>query len=462
MVQRPTADPLVSYRDPGGRVIVQDGRVCREVNTTGRQNWEEFHQSAAISQFIRQGSSVSAEILSDSPEKLVLEHPLIAPATYPLEWTAGMLYAAAELTLDIADALVEEGRGLKDATPYNILFNGPQPVFIDVLSIEARNPLDPIWRPLSEFQRTFLLPLAAWRDLGIAPTHSIGWHRDGIDIEAAVRWAGPIRKGLAPWRSIATVPTRLNKMAEKKGTTLYHARDVSSPEASKFVLKRLFARLRNQLRSLRPRSASSKWANYRDENTYSDSERSSKHGFVLEKLRNSKRVLDLGANTGEYSFLAASHGCRTVAVEGDAVAADSLWRGALESNLPISVVVADISSPTAGGGWCGKEYPGLLSRLGWFDSTLMLALIHHLSIQARVPMDHIAVFAATTSDHVIVEWVGADDPQVLRIQRGRDLPPEIQSQTTFEMCFERYFHIEDRSQLKPSRCLYSLRRKREC
>ena len=60
-----------------------------------------------------------------------------------------MLHAAGALTLELAQGALEEGFGLKDATPYNVLFRGSRPVFVDVLSFEAARSagcrLDGLW-----------------------------------------------------------------------------------------------------------------------------------------------------------------------------------------------------------------------------------------------------------------------------------------------------------------------------
>ena len=81
--------------------------------------------------------------------------------------------------LDIRD----DGIGLKDATPYNILFRGPDPVFIDVLSFERRNPGDPTWLPYAQFVRTFLLPLLANKYFGLGLDQILTTRRDGLEPE---------------------------------------------------------------------------------------------------------------------------------------------------------------------------------------------------------------------------------------------------------------------------------------
>src|SRR5205085_7617271 len=126
--------------------------------------------------------------------QLVLEHERIEFASYPYEWTAEMLHAAAALTLELAQALMDDGLGLKDATPYNILFRGPEPVFIDVLSFERREEGDATWLPYAQFVRTFVLPLLANRKLGLGLDQILTTRRDGLEPEEVYRWAGPLQR----------------------------------------------------------------------------------------------------------------------------------------------------------------------------------------------------------------------------------------------------------------------------
>jgi hypothetical protein len=69
------------------------------------------------------------------------------------------------LTLGLAQSLVVDGLGLKDGTPYNVLFRGPSR--FSLTCFERRQPGDATWLPYAQFVRTFLLPL-----LQIRPTAS--------------------------------------------------------------------------------------------------------------------------------------------------------------------------------------------------------------------------------------------------------------------------------------------------
>ena len=97
-----------------------------------------------------------------------MRHPRISFQSFPWEWAPGLWLAAAELTLTMwwCSDLVREGWLLKDATPLNVLFQGTEPIFVDVLSIEKMNPTQPIWLAYGQFVRMFLLPMLAYSRLG--------------------------------------------------------------------------------------------------------------------------------------------------------------------------------------------------------------------------------------------------------------------------------------------------------
>jgi hypothetical protein len=106
----------------------------------------------------------------------------------------------------------------------------------------------------------------------------------------------------------------------------------------------------------------------------------------------------LGANTGEFSMLAAHAGARVLAVDGDHHCIEKLYldaRGQPKLEAAIHAVVARLDDPCARRGWNGSEAPGIGSRLrGHSDVAMMLGLVHHLAITCAIPMVEVAAFAA--------------------------------------------------------------------
>jgi hypothetical protein len=110
----------------------------------------------------------------------VVEHEPVAFPSYPHEWPPEMFERAARLDLELAMGMLPHAFRLKDGVPWNILFCGTKPVFVDLLSFEC------IWLPYGQFQRTFLLPLLLWRKIGIAP----GQHEDRMARQMPGVWIG--------------------------------------------------------------------------------------------------------------------------------------------------------------------------------------------------------------------------------------------------------------------------------
>ena len=127
-------------------------------------------------------------------------------------------------------------------------------------------------------------------------------------------------------------------------------------------------------------------------------------------------VLDLGANTGEFTLLAAQHGARVIAVDSDHECIERLYLETCRSPnyaTAIHPVVAQLDDLCGGRGWRGREAPGLVDRLaGQCDIVMMLGLLHHLMLACAIPVGEIAAFAAELSrDTLIVEAVSERDPK---------------------------------------------------
>ncbi len=168
-----------------------DGEIYRTVTSEGAGDFAAFLASPPAEGLIASGRVVRSTRAAEVPvvnAALVLQHERIPFPSYPAEWPPEMLHAAAALTLELARTLLPHQIGLKDATPYNVLFRGPRPTFIDVLSFERRVPGDCTWVPYGQFLRTFLLPLLANRRLHMPLDQIFSTRRDGLEPEEVLNW----------------------------------------------------------------------------------------------------------------------------------------------------------------------------------------------------------------------------------------------------------------------------------
>jgi len=472
-----------SFRDPDGCVIASEGRILRIARASGSRAIESLRASACFRSLQEEQRIPGMEVLNegavctlrDGAEfdriyrsldgRAVIEHTPVTFQSFPCEWPLEMLQAAGELTLDIAERLLAEGKGLKDANPWNIQFEGPRPVFVDVFSIEPRDARDPIWLAHDQFVRTFLLPLYAGSNLGIGLSHTLGGTADGLEPEVVRQWAGLLRSMAPAAFRYVTLPALLARRYSPNAC-FYRDRRVSDSGQAAFVLGRALRSLRRALRRFAPTEGRpSSWSDYMTkECTYSPAQFRQKRGFVLEALREFApgTVLDLGCNTGFFSLEAARIATAVVAIDSDPVAVGQCWRQASHQGLPVLPLVVGLSQPTPASGWRNRERPSFLDRArGRFDAVLMLAVLHHLLVTDRVPLEEIIELLAELSrDLVVVEYVGPADPNFLRIVRGRQALHRGLDPAAFENACAARFHIVRTLPIDGmDRRMYLLRRK---
>jgi SAM-dependent methyltransferase len=197
------------------------------------------------------------------------------------------------------------------------------------------------------------------------------------------------------------------------------------PEIATHILKRTLAGLRRRTRRTVLSGASSNWSEYRSTlSHYTPEQSSQKYAWVQQVLEQvqPKRVLDIGANTGEFSALAATTGTQVIALERDAAAAEHLFLMSRASSPSIQTIHADVARPTPAVGWNNLESLSLLQRLEErCDLVLMLAVIHHLLLMEQIPLPAIlALCQRLTTRHLVIEWVPVEDPMYRSLMRGRE------------------------------------------
>ena len=472
-----------SLRDPDGQVCLVAGRVIRVVKPKGLSDLHTFLESPSYAEFLERQKLVNTRFLDagatakvleyeevrrvyeQTPGAAILEHERVLFLSFPYEWPAEMLHAAAVLTIEMAQQLLKDGLGMKDASPYNVLFKGPKPVFVDLLSFEPRLAHDPTWLPFAQFVRTFLLPLLVNKHFGISLAQILTTHRDGLEPEEVYSLCGPLQKLSPGFLSLVSIPVWLAASKGAADTKIYVRRRLNDPAKAQFILKRVLESARRKLARIAPRAnRTSTWSNYMNQNRYSEDYFPLKQHFVGQVMceQQPTRVLDIGCNTGHFSAIAARSGASVVALDYDAVVVGEVWRQAREEDLDILPLVVNIARPTPSIGWRNAECASFLDRArGQFEAVLMLGVIHHLMVSERIPLGEIMSLAAElTTDLLVIEFVAPDDPMFRRIARGRDQLFTGLTKESFEGSAAQYFDVVRCERLdQTSRWLYLMRKK---
>ena len=312
-----------SFRDRDSRVVITEDAIFRALSPEGAADWDALVASPLFEQRVNAGNliptkEVDVSTLNGSSDLLpsgvvkALSHQKVPFISYPYEWTFSMLRDAALLQLEMGIAAIDNGLMLKDATPYNVQFQGADPVFIDVGSFEVLPEGDP-WIAYRQFCMLYLYPLMwqAYKDL---PYHA--WLRgaiDGIPPVDAIKvfnMRDRFRKGV--YLNVS-LHARLERRSTKSGPAEGEKKEVkrtTKPEA----LKAHMNSMKKIVEKLSWKAGETKWSGYRHDNTYSNDDDKAKQGYVSEVVAAEQpdSVWDMGCNDGAYSRIAAENGAGRV------------------------------------------------------------------------------------------------------------------------------------------------------
>jgi SAM-dependent methyltransferase len=438
-----------TFRDPSGSLFDADGRILRVIRSAEAPAFRALLQSEPVRALVASGDLVATRPVpaADVPVNLGVlegewfEHDRLGFVSVPAEWSATMLAHAALHTLDINRELLRHGMLLKDATPANILFDGARPVFVDVPSIEPLQPGQSLWLARHQFETTFLLPLLACLDLGYPIQCSLADPARGISHEQLAKLYGPRRWASAERVRHVALAAALSGSSPGVGPTspavASTAADKAAIEKSRFVLDHSMGGLRKAIEKLAKRSEQrhSHWSAYAGTRShYADADLAAKRAFVERVLQRAgcRWVLDVGANTGEFSEMAAAH-ANVVGIDLDEVSVSAIHSRARDGKRPIQSLVVDLSQPTPACGWRNEERKSFLHRAsGRFDLVLMLAVGHHLRVTAGVPLAQILETGMKLGGgSLLFEFVPTPDPMFRAIARGREA---LYADNTVENC----------------------------
>jgi len=446
-----------SFRDPSGVIYYQNNKVFRKVFNSYKENFVFFENSglskALVGKKLLLGYKKTNITSNQQKIYLTLSVPKIPHISYPYEWTFPQLKAAALLTLEIQKNALNHSMTLKDASAYNVQFLGFSPIFIDHLSFEKLNQGP--WIAYGQFCRHFLGPLLLMGYVDQRLNCLLKNYIDGIPLDLVSK--------LLPKKTYLNPGIFSHIHLHSKNQKKFANRSTKVKKINLHNQLAIIDNLESIISNLQPKADKTEWGDYYEFTNYSD--KSFKHkktivSSLLDKTK-PKKVLDLGANNGEFSKLASKKNIYTVSLDLDPVAVEKNYiKSVKDKDNFLLALISDLTNPTPSIGWDLKERKSFINRAD-FDTVFALALIHHICISNNVPFSLFAKFLQRLGKYLIVEFIPKSDSKVQILLSTRTDIFDRYSQDEFENEFSKYFMILDKIPIsKSERTIYLMKVKK--
>lgn len=421
---------LVGHDERGG-VYKGDSFVVRKINSNYERALSAIYDIYKKNDLHNLGIVDAEKIYIEGA--LCLKHPKYL-ISYPYEWSLNAFRDALLFHLNLFIELDKYDIVLKDALPSNVLFNFTDPIFIDFLSLVKKSELS---------KEGWLLSLSK----GSGDLRKVILEKMFIPY-SIIPYLLMVKKEYSLARDFL-----LNKACnmgehEPVFADLFNNQGCYSKIKNvikvakqffiaKHALKRDFISLCQQLHSLVSSHdvtpLESPYLSYYDEkkenyffeasDTWQDKQKN-----VYKILREQpSTVLDLGANSGWFSFLAAYCGAQVTAVDIDESCVDYIYRYSKKNKLKIQalkiafedlekeyfahVATKNVSEPSD-----LKKNPLFIKPIDRLqaDTVFCLALLHHLVLGAGYEIKEVMqVLAALTLKKLVVEFVDWSDNVII-------------------------------------------------
>lgn len=461
-----------SFRDPSGYVFHFQDEIYRALDSDSFILIQQLDKDELLSSLEKLGYLITTKIISQTDpvyqalkknlphENHFLHHAKVPIISYPYEWSFSMLADSAKLQLELQLKLIEKGYSLKDASAFNVQFIHCQPVFIDILSIEKLQHKE-VWIAYGQFCQMYLFPLLLKRYKSISSKGYFLNNINGLNVEEVYHIFGFLTSFKPALFLDVFLQYYFQKSSSNKTTALKQKLKKEGSNTTSQIIN-----IKRMLRKISKISSAHKpighWADYINKNTYSIEAEEEKVNYIKEFLKecSPQIVLDLGCNTGRYSLLASESGVDVIAVDSDHDSIDLLYKHAKKAKANILPLWVDIANPSPAIGFRNKERKSFMERVQ-ADAVFALALIHHLLITSRIPLDAIRdLFYELTETYLVVEFIGRNDDMfqtllALREDIYSDITPDA-----FIATFSQRFDLINQKQITHTeRILFTFKKK---
>lgn len=403
----------ISYKDTNARVVKKESNYFRYIFFGYKEEYDHLMKSGLYQELVQLDLLIEhQEIEKDTDDPKVYKQlfPVkIHFQSYPFEWSYTQWRKAILAYLRINHIALKYGMILKDATPYNFYLIGGNALMFDTSSFIFFNENDK-WIAYRQFCEEFLSPIALmyyngaqWSKLTMANLKGMPLNFVSVNL--------PIKS----WFNLTTLlhihfhskfsttnKLELKSKRNNKGFTL---------EKVKTLQKMIFHTISKWKKV---RQNTNHWSNYYEKEIESQEYLKDKEVTVrkwLEKIK-PKTILDLGANTGKFSFIAAEYSKRVISLEADENCVDVIESNISKNTKNIFTLVGNVAEPSPNLGIMNSEIENIYNRCN-SELVLGLALFHHLHIFNKLSFEQIiSSFSCFATKYLIVEFIEKNDNKI--------------------------------------------------
>ncbi len=379
-----------SFADSHGRLFRWNGELYRGIRKEQAAFFSGLFRDGVIQSLVDRGLLIETEPTAFKIDgyELIVRHKNVPFPSYPNEWCAGMLKDASACLLDLAIELSRQNLSLKDAHPWNILFDGCKPVFVDLTSIVPLGA-NSTWPAYDEFCRFCYYPL-------ILMCHG----RERVARSLIAEYEGVLRSDLSMLpRRFALSPFAFRKVIDRvlKPVRLFKKNDGPGSQLL------FFERLKRDVERIKTPGS-----NDLASQSLKDLSQTSAAQQVLQRILKRLRpgsVLDINGPGGRHSIQAARLGSDVVYFGTDQKVVAELYHCAQSEALTILPLVMDFIKPTPSIGY-SSHYTVAATERFRCDMVLAFSIIEHLVFDKYLSFDLIAEGISSFSKRwAVVEFV---------------------------------------------------------
>ena len=385
-----------SFADDAGRLFQWNGKLCRGINHARAPFYNRLFREGVLQTLIERGLLIETELtdLAVDGYAMVMSHRSLPFISYPNEWCPAMLRDAALTIIDLAIELGQWGLTLRDAHPWNVLFDFSRPLWVDLTSI-APQMKESTWSAYDEFCRFCYYPLVLMAHGHERIARALLPEYEGVlrsELLTLMRGSGPSRfvMSKALHRGFRSIQSIFRKGSSQSALSLLRQvrRDLESIQLPSYGSRH--RRRRNE--SMRAPSSEADWTS---------------RPLTLRRLLTElqpDRILDLSRGPIWTTTVPAIMGFEVVSIDSDAARASALYETARDKNLSILPLMVDFIKPTPSVGYSNHYSIAATERLKC-DLVLALGLTQRVASENHFSLDLIAEGLASFSKRwLIVEF----------------------------------------------------------